>query len=362
VDSGEAGGRGELKINALRETGKEKLMKKTDQILLGHGSGGRLSHRLLADTFLKYFTNNELNQLNDAARLKFPGDSLVFSTDSYVVDPVFFPGGDIGRLAVCGTVNDVAMMGARPLFLSVAFIIEEGFMISDLEKVLISMKEAAEEAGVELVTGDTKVVPRGAADKIFINTAGIGVPIDNVHLSGHFARPGDKILINGSIADHGITVLARREGLELDVDIKSDAAPLNHLVSAVLKKLPGIRVMRDPTRGGLATTLNEIAIQSNVGIRVFEDQLPVSQPVKAVCEILGLDPLYIANEGKMLVFTAEQHADQLLALMKAHPYGRQACVIGSVEAGPQGKVYLKTALGSERLIEMLAGEQLPRIC
>jgi len=337
-------------------------MKKTDQILLGHGSGGRLSHRLLTDVFLKYFSNTELQKLNDGARLKFPGDSLVFSTDSYVVDPIFFPGGDIGRLAVCGTVNDVAMMGAKPLYLSVAFIIEEGFMISDLEKILASMKEAAAEAGVELVTGDTKVVPRFAADKIFINTAGIGVPIGNGQLSGHFARPGDKILINGMIADHGITVMARREGLDLDVDIKSDAAPLNHLVSMILKELPGIRVMRDPTRGGIATTLNEIAVQSDVGIRLFEDQLPVSQAVKSVCEILGLDPLYIANEGKMLVFAAEQHVDQLLALMKTHPYGRQACVIGSVEDGPQGKVFLKTSLGNERLIEMLTGEQLPRIC
>ena len=337
-------------------------MNKSDKILLGHGSGGRLSHRLLTDTFLKYFKNPELNKLNDGARLDFPAPSLVLSTDSYVVDPVFFPGGDIGRLAVCGTVNDVAMMGARPLYLSVAFIIEEGLAVSELEKILVSMKEAADEAGVELVTGDTKVVPRGAADKIFINTAGIGIPIGKEPLSGHYARPGDKILINGTIADHGITVMARREGLDLDVDLKSDVAPLNHLVGELLETQPGIRVMRDPTRGGLATTLNEIALQSKVAIRVFEDQLPVSAPVKAVCEILGLDPLYIANEGKMLVFAPEDQVQKLLVRMQANKYGRQACVIGSVEAEPAGKVTLKTALGSERLIEMLAGEQLPRIC
>jgi hydrogenase expression/formation protein HypE len=332
------------------------------RILLGHGSGGRLSHRLLTDLFLRYFENRELAKLNDGARLDFPGKSLVFSTDSYVVDPIFFPGGDIGRLAVCGTVNDVAMMGAKPLYLSAAFIIEEGFLISELEIILASMKEAAAEAEVELVTGDTKVVPKSAADKIFITTAGIGLSPANITLSGQQARPGEKIVINGTIADHGITVMARREGLNLDVDLQSDCAPLNHLVNEILEAIPSVSVMRDPTRGGVATTLNEIAHQSGVSIRLFEDHLPVTPAVNAVCEILGLDPLYIANEGKLLVFVADDFLDDLLNLMHQHKYGRNACLIGEVKEAPAGKVFLKTSIGSERLIDMLSGEQLPRIC
>jgi hydrogenase expression/formation protein HypE len=276
-------------------------MKNQDRILLGHGSGGKLSHNLLSDLFLRYFQNEELGKLNDAARLEFPGESLVFSTDSYVVDPIFFPGGDIGKLAVCGTINDVAMMGAKPLYLSVGFIIEEGLSLNDLELIIESMRDSAEEANVQIVTGDTKVVTRGAADKIFINTAGVGVPIAGTNLSGQNARLGDKIIINGSVADHGITVMARREGLELDLDLKTDSAPLNHMISNILEKTPEIHVMRDPTRGGIATTLNEIAGQSKVGIKLFEQDVPVLPQVNAVCEILGLDPLYIANEGKVLV-------------------------------------------------------------
>jgi hydrogenase expression/formation protein HypE len=245
-------------------------MKNQSRILLGHGSGGKLSHNLLSDLFLKYFKNEELGKLNDAARLNFPGETLVFSTDSYVVDPIFFPGGDIGKLAVCGTVNDVAMMGAKPLYLSVGFIIEEGFLLTNLEMILESMRASAEEADIQIVTGDTKVVPKNAADKIFINTAGVGAAFADINLSGHNAQVGDKIIINGSIADHGITVMARREGLELDLDLKTDSAPLNHMIKEMLNKIPDIHVMRDPTRGGVATTLNEIAQQSEIGIRIIE--------------------------------------------------------------------------------------------
>jgi hydrogenase expression/formation protein HypE len=337
-------------------------MKNQSRILLGHGSGGKLSHNLLSDLFLKYFKNEELGKLNDAARLNFPGETLVFSTDSYVVDPIFFPGGDIGKLAVCGTVNDVAMMGAKPLFLSVGFIIEEGFLLTDLEMILESMRASAEEADIQIVTGDTKVVPKNTADKIFINTAGVGAAFAGIDLSGHNAQVGDKIIINGSIADHGITVMARREGLELDLDLKTDSAPLNHMIKEMLNKIPDIHVMRDPTRGGVATTLNEIAQQSEIGIRIIEKDLPVPSQVNAVCEILGLDPLYIANEGKVLVFMPARHANDVLSVMQANTYGQNACIIGEVVDQPRGKVYLDTVIGGQRMIDMLAGEQLPRIC
>ncbi len=337
-------------------------MKNQDRILLGHGSGGKLSHQLLSDVFLTYFKNEELAKLNDAARLDFPGESLVFSTDTYVVDPIFFPGGDIGKLAICGTVNDVAMMGAIPLYLSAGFIIEEGFLFTDLKRILESMAEAAAEAKVQLVTGDTKVVPKGAADKIFINTAGVGSPINGINLSGHNARVGDQIVLNGSIADHGVSVMSAREGLELDMDLQTDAAPLNHLVREILDKIPDVHVMRDPTRGGVATTLNEIAGQSQIGIKLYEKALPISQQVHAVCEILGLDPLYIANEGKVIIFTPATRVEKLLQIMHGHEYGQNACVIGEVINEPRGKVYMETMIGGQRMIDMLAGEQLPRIC
>ena len=337
-------------------------MSKQHRILLGHGSGGKLSHQLLSELFLKYFKNKELAQLNDGARLDFSGSSLVISTDSYVVDPIFFPGGDIGKLAVCGTVNDVAMMGAKPQYLSIGFIIEEGFPFYDLEKILNSIAVAAAEADVQIVTGDTKVVPQGAADKIFINTTGIGLLMPDVKLSGHHARVGDRIIINGQIADHGITVMAKREGLELDVALETDSAPLNHLVIDVLKRVPGVHVMRDPTRGGVATTLNEIAGQSAVGIKIDEESLPISAQVKAVCEILGLDPLYIANEGKVLIIVDPEQVDKTLRVLRENEYGKDACVIGEVVEAPQGKVYLETMIGGQRMIDMLAGEQLPRIC
>ena len=337
-------------------------MKNEDRILLGHGSGGKLSHNLLSKLFLKYFQNEELSKLNDGAVLEWQGESIIFSTDSFVVDPLFFPGGDIGKLAVCGTVNDLAVMGAQPLYISVGFILEEGLPFSDLEKILSSMRAMSEEAQVQIVTGDTKVVPRGAADKIFINTAGVGVPLGVARPSGQNAKPGDRIIINGNLADHGVTVMARREGLELDLDLKTDSAPLNHLIIDLLKNIPEIHVLRDPTRGGVATTLNEIASQSEVGIKLSEKTIPVSPKVNAVCEILGLDPLYIANEGKVLVFTPAKYADKVLTVMKNNKYGQNSCIIGEVVDDPKSRVYMDTLIGGQRMIEMLAGEQLPRIC
>ena len=334
----------------------------SEKILLGHGSGGKLSHAIISDIFLPFFKNQALNKLNDAAVLNFPEKDLVFSTDSYVVDPIFFPGGDIGKLAVCGTVNDLAMMGARPLYLSIGFIIEEGLPIEHLKTILKSMRSSADEAGVKIVTGDTKVVPHGAADKIFINTSGIGYRMAGINVSGDRAQSGDEIIINGAIAEHGISVMASREGLELDVDIKSDSAPLNRLVEEIFRKVPQIRVMRDPTRGGIATTLNEIAKQSHVAIKLYEKYLPIPVNVKAACEILGLDPIYIANEGKFLTFCPAGKSEEILEIMRKHRYGRGACVIGEVLSEPQGKVYMETLIGGSRLIDMLSGEQLPRIC
>lgn len=332
------------------------------KILLGHGSGGVLSHNLIKDLFLPYFKNEILEQLDDAAVVLSNANQLSFSTDSYVVDPVFFPGGDIGKIAVCGTVNDIAMMGAKPLYLSAGFIIEEGFAIDDLKKILKSMQQSAKEANIKIITGDIKVVPHGAADKIFINTSGVGEIICNKKISGSNAKAGDAIIINGPIGDHAVSVMAKREGLELDVEIKTDSAPLNHLVAKILNAVPEIHVMRDPTRGGIVTTLNEIATASAIGIKIYENKIPVSSKVQAVCEILGFDPLYLANEGKLLVFCPQDKADDLLRVMKADKYGKYACTIGEVVEEPPGRVYLQTAIGGQRIIDMLAGEQLPRIC
>jgi len=333
-----------------------------NNILLGHGSGGTLSHALIAELFLKYFNDPALLQLDDAARLNFSAENIIFSTDSYVVDPIFFPGGDIGKIAVCGTVNDLAMLGARPLFLSVGFILEEGFSVAQLELILKSMQDSAEEAQVRIVTGDTKVVPHGAVDKIFINTSGIGEPISGAHVSGHNAQIGDVIIINGPIAQHGIAVMASREGLKLEVNIETDAAPLNHLVAEILETVPEIHALRDPTRGGIATTLNEIARQSKIAIKIVESALPILPQVQSACEILGLDPLYIANEGKCLVFCPAPKVDQVLTIMQKYKYGQNACIIGEVIGDPPGKVFMETAIGGQRIIDMLAGEQLPRIC
>ncbi len=333
-----------------------------NRIMLDHGSGGRSSHDLIAQTVLPYFQNVFLNDLNDSASLDLGGVRLAFTTDSYVVDPIFFPGGDIGSLAVCGTVNDLAMRGADPRYLSLAFILEEGFLLSDLERLLRSMAEAARQAGVQVVTGDTKVVPKGNADKIFINTAGIGLIPPGVEVAGQNARAGDVLLVSGTLGDHGMTILSKREGLAFESSLQSDVAPLNGLVKALLAVCPDLHVLRDPTRGGLATTLNEIAQQSQVSMEIWEDALPVSNEVQAAAEILGLDPLYLANEGKLVAVVPPTEADRLLTAMRRHPYGQGAALIGRVLGDNPGLVFMKTAIGGRRLIDMLTGEQLPRIC
>lgn len=333
-----------------------------ETILLDHGSGGRASHELVARHFLPHLGNIFLNDLNDSAALEMAGIRLAFTTDSYVVDPIFFPGGDIGRLAVCGTVNDLAMRGADPAFLSVGFILEEGFPLRDLDRVLRSMAEAAREAGVQVVTGDTKVVPKGNVDKLFINTSGIGWIPPGVEIAGQNARPGDAILVNGPLGDHGLTILSRREGLSFETPLESDSAPLNGLVKAMRDACPALHVLRDPTRGGLATTLNEIARQSQVGMELLEESIPVRPAVQAAAEILGLDPLYLANEGKLVAIAPEPETENLLQVMKAHPYGREAARIGRVQAADPGRVIMRTLIGGHRLLDMLTGEQLPRIC
>ena len=334
-----------------------------DLILLGHGSGGKLSHQLLDDLIIPTLSGISLAGQNDAALVDAGGRRLAFTTDSYVVDPVFFPGGNIGTLAVNGTVNDLAMMGARPLFLSAGLIIEEGFGRDDLGIILASMRQAADAAGVRIVTGDTKVVPRGKADRIFINTSGIGLVEHDFTISGACARPGDRIIINGTVGDHGIAVMAKREGLELQTDIVSDCAPLNGLVADIIAEGGGdVHVLRDPTRGGVATTLKEIALQSDVTITIREEAIPLAGPVKGVCAILGLDPLYVANEGKLLVAVAPPAAERVLARMKEHPCGGAAAIIGEVTGAGGGKLRMETSVGGVRAVEMLAGEQLPRIC
>ena len=332
-----------------------------DRILLAHGSGGRIAHELVEGSFVKPLDNPLLARLDDSAVFDVSG-RLAFTTDSYVVSPIFFPGGDIGRLAVCGTVNDLAMSGARPLYLSLSFIIEEGLPLDELKQIVESVRRAADEAAVQIVTGDTKVVHRGSADRLFINTAGIGVIAPGVDISGANARPGDSVLLSGPIGDHGIAVLSQREGLSFDTRIESDCAPLNALVAAMLEVTPQVRCLRDPTRGGLATTLNELAGQSGVGIRVSEEAVPLREEVLAACEMLGLDPLYIANEGKLVAIVPAADAGAVLAAMRDSQYGKEAAIIGEVEAGHAGRVVMTTAIGSTRIVDMLVGDPLPRIC
>ena len=334
-----------------------------EQIVLGHGSGGRLTHDLVRRVFLAAFDNPALAQGDDAACLDLPaGGRLAVTSDGHIVSPLFFPGGDIGRLAVCGTVNDLAVMGAVPRWLTASFILEEGLAVETLQRVVASMREAAAEAGVTIVAGDTKVVERGKADEIFIHTTGVGSVPPGREVGGARARPGDVLLLSGTIGDHGLAVLSARGGLALGVDVASDVAPLNGLVEAMFAARSDIHVMRDPTRGGLATTLNEISRQSGVSLSIDEDAIPVRPAVASACEVLGFDPLYVANEGKLVAIAPAEAAAELLAAMRAHRLGREARLIGRVEAGPEARVYLRTRLGTRRVVDMLSGEMLPRIC
>jgi hydrogenase expression/formation protein HypE len=330
---------------------------------LGHGSGGKLSHDLINGLFLPPFDNPTLRAGDDAGVVRpFPCGRLAVSTDSHVVWPLFFPGGDIGRLAICGTVNDVAMMGATPLYLTAGFILEEGLELGLLEKVVESMQSAAAEAGVQIIAGDTKVVEKGKADGLYISTSGVGVVEEGVAIGGALARPGDVVILSGPIGDHGIAVLAARNELGFETDILSDIAPLNHLVKVMLESSDEIHVLRDPTRGGVASTLNEIARQSQVGIMLDEAAIPVRPAVKAACEMLGFDPLYIANEGRLLAIVGQDDADQVLEAMRGVRYGEESVIIGEVQAEYKGRVLLRTAFGSTRIVDVLVGEMLPRIC
>lgn len=332
------------------------------EVVLAHGSGGKLSQRLLQSVVLPRFQNELLAPLHDGAIFDLDGSRIAFSTDSYVVSPIFFPGGDIGKLAVHGTVNDLAMCGARPQYLSVAFIVEEGLPMADFHRIIQSMQAAATEAGVLLVTGDTKVVDRGKADKLFINTAGVGLVRAGVNIQPSRAQPGDKIIVNGPIAVHGIAIMSVREGLEFETKIESDTAPLNGLVGSILDAYEDIHVLRDPTRGGITSALSEIAQAARVGMLLDEARIPISEEVKGACEILGLDPLYVANEGKLLTILPAAKADRVLAAMRAHPLGQAAAIIGEVTANHAGYVLMKTRVGGTRVVDMLSGEQLPRIC
>ncbi|MGH7847370.1 MAG: hydrogenase expression/formation protein HypE [Candidatus Binatia bacterium] len=332
------------------------------QIVLGHGSGGKLTAELVRNLFLPAFKNEYLDRLDDQAVLQLNGTRLAFTTDSFIVTPIFFPGGDIGRLAVNGTVNDLAMSGAKPLYIAGAFILEEGLALDELSRIVNSMRAAALEAGVQLVTGDTKVVDRGKGDKIFITTTGIGVLEKPLKISAAGAQPGDKVIVSGFIGDHGMAIMSQRENLEFEGIIESDTAPLATLVSAMLQASEEIHCLRDPTRGGVATTLNEIAASSNVGIRIDEKQIPVRDSVRGACEILGLDPLYVANEGKLCAIVAPHVVDAVLQRMRAHPLGRDARLLGEVVADHPRMVLMRTEIGGTRVVDVLFGEQLPRIC
>jgi len=327
-----------------------------------HGSGGRAMAQLIEELFVKYFDNDMLRQANDQAAFQVPAGRMVISTDGHVISPLFFPGGDIGSLAVHGTVNDVAMSGAKPLYLSAGFILEEGFPLADLERIVASMGKAASEAGVPVVTGDTKVVERGKGDGAFITTTGVGVVPEGVNISGDLAQPGDAILVNGTMGDHGVAIMSSRENLEFETSIESDSAALHTLIADMVVAVPNIHCLRDPTRGGLATTLNELAHQSSVGIRLQEAAIPVQPAVKAACELLGLDPLYVANEGKLICICPQEDAERLLQVMQAHPLGKDAAIIGSVVEDQHSFVQMETSFGGSRMVDWMVGEQLPRIC
>lgn len=337
-------------------------MASPDVIRLAHGGGGRYTHQLIEEVFLPFFGNSVLNPLDDSAVFPVSGSRLAFTTDSFVVNPLFFPGGDIGRLAVCGTVNDLAAVGARPMYVSLGLIIEEGFVLSDLKRIAESVRQAAEEAGVRIATGDTKVVEKGHCDGLFINTSGIGFFEKRDPVSGSGARPGDRILVNASLGRHGMAVVTSRAGLGFVDRIQSDVAPLNRLVDSILDAVPDVHAMRDATRGGLSAALNEIAVQSGVGIELDESAVPVDEDVRGACELLGFDPLDTANEGVMVFIVPENRVEPALREMKKNSYGKSAALIGSVVSGSRGKVTLKTRLGSRRIMDMPSGEQLPRIC
>jgi hydrogenase expression/formation protein HypE len=339
-------------------------MIKKDKVLLGHGSGGKLSHELISSLFVRHFHNEYLEKQTDSSILTLDSRQVAFTTDSFVVDPLFFPGGNIGKLAICGTVNDLAVSGAKPLYLSAAFIIEEGFPFDQLELIVRTMAEEAGRAGVAIVTGDTKVVNRGKCDKIFINTTGIGI-IDEKHRNigeGSLIAPGDKIIINGPVGDHGMAVLAARQELNIQSDITSDCAPLNGLIHNILSETDGVKFMRDATRGGLATVLAEVAEKKSYGITLDEDKIPVRQKVRSFCELLGFDPLYVANEGKVVIIAAAASVPKILDIMKKHEFGKEAAVIGEVAGDNPGRAWINTGIGGKRILDMLAGEQLPRIC
>lgn len=348
---------------------RRKLEFKDTYVTMAHGSGGKAMHDLIEGVFVEILRNPLLEKLEDQAVFDVVSPTrLAFTTDSFVVDPLFFPGGDIGSLAVNGTINDISMSGARPLYLSAGFIIEEGFSVADLKRIVGSMRAAADAAGVSVVTGDTKVVQKGAVDKLFINTAGVGVLESGAQISAANARPGDKVILSGPIGDHGTTIIIARGELELESTIESDTAALNSLVHEMLDEaqqsggIEAIRCLRDPTRGGVATTLNEFALTSEVAIRIYEERIPVRDEVHGACEILGLDPLYVANEGKVIAVVSPESAAPILRRMRAHPLAWQACVIGEVESQPAGIVSMTTGFGGTRIVDMLVGEQLPRIC
>ena len=331
-------------------------------IEMSHGSGGRAMAQLIQQLFITAFDNEFLRQMNDQACFQSFNGRMVMSTDSHVVTPLFFPGGDIGSLAVHGTINDIAMSGAKPCYLAASFILEEGFPLSDLKRIVDSMAKAAQAAQVPIVTGDTKVVEKGSGDGVFITTTGIGMVPEGIHISGDNARPGDKILVSGTLGDHGIAIMALRENLSFQTSIESDSAALHDLVAAMIAATPGIHVLRDPTRGGVATALNEIAQQSSAGMMIYENELPIQEQVQAACEFIGLDPLYIANEGKLIAICATEDAEKLLHAMHAHPLGRHASIIGEVIEDAHCFVQMQTRFGGKRVVDWLSGEQLPRIC
>ncbi len=353
---------GSLEDVDLLQLGCPAPIAESGTITLAHGSGGKLTADLIQQVFLPTFRNPLLEKLDDQAVFPVGGARLAFTTDSFVVAPLFFPGGDIGKLAVNGTLNDLAMSGARPLYLAVAFILEEGLPLGELQRIVASMQQAAAAAGVAIVTGDTKVVEKGHGDGIFITTTGVGLVPEGVEISADRARPGDRVLVSGYIAQHGMAIMARREGLDFDVELESDTAALHSLVAAMLAASPDVHVLRDPTRGGLASTLNEIAQRSGVAVVLDEESLPLQPEVEGLCEILGLDPLYVANEGKLIAIVPPGDAEAILAAMRAHPLGEHAAIVGEIAAEPAGTAYLRTCVGGTRIIDVPAGEQLPRIC